>query len=59
MNHPIQSAAASVMYLALLLCEKELNRLGIYHRWLGTVYDEMLIEYKPEDSLFVKALLTK
>lgn len=59
MNHPIQSAAASIMYLALLLCDKELRSRGIYFKWLGTVYDEMLLEYKSEDRLIVKEVLTK
>lgn len=59
MNHPIQSAASAIMYLALLLSDKELKPSGIDYRWLGTVYDEKILEYKPEHRSFVKKVLTK
>lgn len=55
MNHPIQSAAASIMYLALVFCEKALRGTSV--RWLGTVHDEMILEYKPEERLFVREVL--
>lgn len=57
MNHPIQSTAATIMYLALILCEKHLRGTSV--RWLGTVHDEMILEYKPEERSLVKKVLTE
>jgi DNA polymerase-1 len=57
MNHPIQSTAATIMYLALIICERQLRGHDV--RWLGTVHDEMILEYKPEDRELVKKVLTE
>ncbi len=57
MNHPIQSTAATIMYLALILCEKELK--GTSARFLSTVHDEMGVEYLPHDREIVKKVLTE
>jgi len=57
MNHPIQSAAATIMYLALIFCEKALRGTSV--KFLGTVHDEMIIEYKKEERNHVKKILTE
>jgi len=57
MNHPIQSTAATIMYLALIFGEKKLRGTSV--RWLGTVYDELIVEYKPEEREHVKKILTE